>query len=292
MRKTKSVKLQEYRSLIFKSHRNYQCVPKQIWIFWDSEEIPEIITKCINRIKLLHPEYKLNLLDTKNISNYIDVDVESLVQIMPIANLSDLIRLKLLYKYGGVWMDASIIFEKSLDEFFLTNEYCFDLTCYYNGTQTQTQKSPVIESWLLAAPEKSIFIAKWLEIYEPVERLGSSSYFDLMKSDPDFDEFSSGLTNPEYLIVYLAARKTFKEIGGDLNIKLIPCDQSAFAVSIYSKWKTRYRIVNFFIKDKFIDSPIHKLTSGEREYYLFLRRNKIINPRSIVGQFLGDYKND
>lgn len=265
-------------------------VPKVIWMFWNDNELPELVFYCLENIRKLHPDFEVNILNSKNINNYIDINFDELSEKMPLANISDLIRLKLLSRYGGVWMDASIILEQPLDEFFLLNGY--DLIGYYNVFQTVSGNVPVMESWLLAAPKNSKFILSWLEVFQPVEELGSHLYFEKFKKDPDFIELSSGLTNPEYLIVYLAARKTYKKLYKSLNLKLYPCDDSAFSVSIYSDWRTKNRIINFYIKDSFIESPIHKLTSGEREYYSFLKKYKLINPKSVIGSFLEMMRND
>ncbi|MDC4318532.1 capsular polysaccharide synthesis protein [Acinetobacter nosocomialis] len=272
------------------NNQNEIHIPKIIWMFWNDKELPELVFYCIENIKKLHPDFEVNILNCNNVGNFIDINFFELTKKMPLPNISDLIRLKLLSRYGGIWMDSSIILQQPLDEFFLLSGY--DLIGYYNVFQTINGNVPVIESWLLAAPKNSKFILTWLEIFQSVEELGSHLFFEEFKKDPDFMEFSSGLTNPEYLIVYLAARKAYKKLYKSLSLKFYPCDDSAFSVSIYSNWRTKDRLVNFYIKDSFINSPIHKLTSGEREYYGFLKKYKLINPKSVIGSFLEMMKND
>lgn len=46
---------------------NKSAIPKIIWIYWEQDEKPHLIKKCINRIELLNPEYKINILNKDNL---------------------------------------------------------------------------------------------------------------------------------------------------------------------------------------------------------------------------------
>ena len=104
------------------------AVPYKIWIFWYDIDIPELVGKCINNIKKLHPEYQVYVLDKETVSDFVDLNVKNLIDKMPVANLSDLIRLKLLQQYGGVWMDALIILEKNIKDFFILQKIFMKLS--------------------------------------------------------------------------------------------------------------------------------------------------------------------
>lgn len=261
-------------------------IPKKIWIFWYDLEIPELVNHCINNIKTLHLEYEVNFLNKNTVKNYLDLDIDNLIAKMPVANLSDLIRLKLLQRYGGIWMDASIILDKNIEEFFLDKDNIFEIIGFYNAYQSTGCKIPVIESWFLAAPPNSKFINKWLNYFEPVAILGSKGLFEKYKEHPEFDELCKGLGDPKYLIVYIAAKLAYRDMKQQSNMCFYCCDDSAFAVQIFSQWRTRKCTANLYIRDQFIYSPIYKLTNGDRKFYSFLKNYKLINSRSIVGQFL------
>lgn len=261
-------------------------IPRKIWIFWYDLEIPELVNHCINNIKTLHPEYEVNVLNKNTVKNYLDLDIENLIKKMPVANLSDLIRLKLLQNYGGIWMDASIILEKNIEDFFLVEHNTFDIIGFYNANRSTDCKLPVIESWFLAAPPNSKFINKWLSYFEPISELGNKGLFDKFKTNPDFIELSKGLDDPLYLVVYMAAKLAYKDMKQQCNMFFYCCDDSAYAVQMYSKWRTRKCTTNLYIRDQFIFSPIYKLTSGDRKFSSFLKKYNLINNRSIVGRFL------
>lgn len=267
-------------------------IPKIIWIYWHDFNMPQLVRVCVSNIIRLHPDYEIHVLNHKTIKEYIDIDIDTLCNMIPIANLSDLIRLKLLKKYGGVWIDASVILEENIEDFFLVKENRFEIIGFHNLYQSKHSNIPVIESWLLASPPNSKFINSWLSFFEPIVKLGNVGLFKEFEKRKDFKDLCTGLGNPQYLIVYIAAKLAYQDMLNKCNMKFYCCDNSAFAVQIFSKWRTRKCIVNYYIKDKFILSPIYKLTSGDRKYYEFLNKYKIINKDSIIGRFVRRAGND
>ena len=277
--------------LFYVKHEEVE-LPKIIWMFWYDEEIPELVNKCILNIKKLHPDFEVHVLNKNTVCKFIELDLNKLVKKMPMANLSDFIRLKLLSKYGGVWLDASIILTERIDNFFLEKHKTYDLIAFYNKNRTQNSNLLVIESWMLAAPANSLFINTWLKYFAPVEELGSLQLFENYKKLPNFDDLIKGLDNPSYLIVYIAAKLAFMDVKDSRSLLFHSCDESAFAVQLHSGWRTRRCTVNFYMNNKFINSPIFKLANGDRKYYDFLKQYELINPKSIVGLFLESMNND
>lgn len=80
--------------------------------WWQGEEhAPEIVRTCIKSQRRNLPEGVKHIVVTaKNYRNYICLPEFILKKVergdMGLAHLSDLIRVKLLYQYGGFWMDA------------------------------------------------------------------------------------------------------------------------------------------------------------------------------------------
>lgn len=100
-----------------------------IWTMWwqGKEDIPEIVECCINSIYSNKGEHELVVLDKYNYINYVSLP-ESIIDKfnagkIPIAQLVDMIRIELLYKYGGIWMDATLYLEHQFDN--IIYEYDF-----------------------------------------------------------------------------------------------------------------------------------------------------------------------
>ena len=98
---------------------NIQYVPKKIWFLWlqGLDNAPLIVQKCLISWKTNNPDWQINFLDENNLSDYLDFDLlDGKLTRLGKAQFSDLIRLKLLRKYGGVWVDSTCFCMRPLSE--------------------------------------------------------------------------------------------------------------------------------------------------------------------------------
>ena len=94
-------------------------LPRVLWLFWSqgAKQAPMVVKKCLRSWIDKNPSWRIVLLDRQKIGQYIKV--HSLCKEpthIRMAHQSDLMRLQLLYKYGGVWADATSFCVKPLDE--------------------------------------------------------------------------------------------------------------------------------------------------------------------------------
>lgn len=106
-------------------------VPQNIYLFWAQgfNSLPYVVNEAIHRIKIFYPEYNLILLDMNNIHDYLSLDPR-IVRLfgehkITIQTLSDIIRCNLLYEYGGLWCDATLLFFKRYELKELIEKYGF-----------------------------------------------------------------------------------------------------------------------------------------------------------------------
>ena len=94
-------------------------IPRKIWLFWSQgvSEAPFIVKKCIDSWVKENPTWDVVVLDENNLNKYISLNLpKNVIANLCIAHQSDLIRLALLSKYGGIWTDATTFCTKPLDE--------------------------------------------------------------------------------------------------------------------------------------------------------------------------------
>lgn len=88
---------------------------KIIWFCWlqGIENAPEIVQACYNSIKRNIPGREIKLIDNENWEEYIElpdyIAEKWEKQKIPAALFSDLLRLELLIKYGGTWIDSTVL---------------------------------------------------------------------------------------------------------------------------------------------------------------------------------------
>jgi len=163
-------------------NNNTYTLPKIIWVFWDKEELPKNISLIINNNKnKLGNEWIINVLNDNNIKNYLDINTFPNNYInLEIQHKADYLRLKLLEKYGGIWMDASIIIN-SKDEFEKmfrdTLDDKIELTAFTLYEKDNLYKyHQYIENWFLIAPQNSNIIKLWLKEFETAINMGFVEY--------------------------------------------------------------------------------------------------------------------
>lgn len=93
---------------------------KNIFICWFQgvDNAPDIVKNCIASWKYYNNDWNIILLDNTNIIHYVNLNNYVNTQdknINPTA-LSDIIRIILLKKYGGLWVDATTFCNKPLNE--------------------------------------------------------------------------------------------------------------------------------------------------------------------------------
>lgn len=184
-----------------------QKIPKKIWSFWHTEEQPEFIRKCIRTWKEKNPDYEIHVLSEQTISNYLGKYETEQIKNWKYNDskqrLSDLVRLSLLSKYGGIWLDASIVCYESFDWI-----YSFDdETCIlFSIPQFST-----IDSWFIACTPNNKFIKRVNEEFRNV------------KSMEDYEEYlhNSLRHNINYLLIYAVLRNVYDKYEHKNDIKLL-----------------------------------------------------------------------
>lgn len=101
-----------------------------IWIMWwqgYNSKTPNLVKKCIDRVKKLNPKHKIVIITQYNINNYIHLDDDIVTNFkmgnISITHLSDIIRVNLLYLYGGIWIDSTVFCTKKIPEYIYSREF-------------------------------------------------------------------------------------------------------------------------------------------------------------------------
>ena len=86
-----------------------------VWFCWlqGIDDAPEIVKACYNSIKRNIPNRETKVIDAKNWKDYVELP-DFIVKKwekgrIPAALFSDLLRLELLIKYGGTWIDSTVL---------------------------------------------------------------------------------------------------------------------------------------------------------------------------------------
>jgi hypothetical protein len=132
---------------------------KIIWTCWfqgeDDPDMPKLNRECIKRWRELNSDWQVNVLSDETIGNYVpeyfDILKGSPERSRPAK--SDLLRVLLLSKYGGVWADASVFPMLPLSDFYqnIMNDTGFFTYRYIPRANWRSLGNCETVSWFLCA---------------------------------------------------------------------------------------------------------------------------------------------
>ena len=148
------------------------AVPKIVWFSWFQglDKAPEVVRVCLASQKRHLPDYEFRTLDLDNYRQWVELPdyvVEKYMKgLIPQASFSDLLRLAVLKRYGGIWMDASVFCsgfgnEKLQARWNRIMRSEFMVFRYFR----RGEKMPVgLSNWFIAAVPSQIIVSSILDI--------------------------------------------------------------------------------------------------------------------------------
>ncbi len=190
--------------IILNKQQSSREIPRIIWTFWDSEEIPPIIKRCTDTWYEKNPNYEIRILNMNNINkylyNYEIYSIKNWAYNDSPQRLSDLVRLHILSRHGGIWLDASIVCYENFD---WVREEKSDCLLY---SIPELSTVPLLESWFIACTPDNAYVNDWKNEFMSVEKFDNiDEYVKACNID------MTGINFPDYLLVYVCARKVYLE---------------------------------------------------------------------------------
>ena len=256
-----------------------QGIDKFIWSYWNTSELPSDIVNFINSNRRINPNFKYIIVNDYNLQEYLN-DFPKDIKFPSVQHKADLIRLLLLNKYGGIWIDITTILTKSLDWVIaLQQNHKTEFVGYYNPHMMRDNDSlPMIENWFMAAPKNSKFIKIWLN--EFLEALKSESPRDYYQKHHDFEDIRQNINPPfdRTFTMHLSAQKILQH--NQFSYYLINAEDDGLYFNYCSKNRVEY-CSNLLLRG-FSNLPsVIKITGGDRIKLNDFINKKVFSKKSI-----------
>ncbi len=169
-----------------------------IWQCWlqGTQALPPLAKACIRSVQVHCADKKIKFLDQTIVGNFIKIPVHIQEKyqkglICP-AHFTDYIRVALLAKYGGTWIDATVLVTAKLPQDFFSQTffaYCFPPWCEHAhmpkkehifSEQTRPIDRRCFSNWFMHAQQNSRFmhiIKGFLETYWLRENVAFDYFF-------------------------------------------------------------------------------------------------------------------
>lgn len=284
--KTFSNDVSETNEMELKNINNNLEYPRIIWSFYD-RELPLPIREMVDTtLENIEGKWKFYFLTYENVSSYIDISKFPpwFYGYLP-AHQSDFIRLLLLEKYGGWWIDSSIIINDNLVLEDLYKE-CVDKKCELVAICNKQCPRKMIENSFFYAPKGSEVIKEWVKEVSQVHELGRENYM--------YSLYRTGVTIPSdvfwpkypvmspYLSSFAAQQKALDRlVPRNTSLVIHKGQDLLFKLNYDCKLNIKCIKKNYMNKNKRKEYPIIKLNSYVR-LELFKRENTVTAYDSFV----------
>lgn len=263
-----------YDEMIYKQLTSESKIPKFIWTFWDSDP-PNVVLGCIKTWIDNNPDHNVIILSKKNYTKYID-PITNLEKLNIIQHVSDVIRLNILSKYGGIWIDASIICSKGLSWVHtIQKNKNVDFVGYYMSWFTNDDKYPVIENWFMGCVPHCPLISDIVNEINVILNEYSNFKEYLEKNNVNTQNIPTEYI--EYMWIHSIIQKLLRE--NEYKYHVIDCLSSAFLYIQKHNWNTHEAMKD--LANNMYDYPVIKFRSHERNF--------LINNPDIADKIFSNY---
>jgi hypothetical protein len=245
-------------------HSEPTPIPKVLYAFWDKPDVPKFIKMCFDTWVKHNPDYTIIFLNKESVSKYLpDIDFGSM-NLKSHQQFSDMLRMHLLEKNGGIWIDASTIVNKSLNwvhEMQAKNNA--EYVGYYQKAQTKLENSPMVENWFMASVPGSQFISDWKAEFLRMPLFDDAcKYVDSLEDEGII--FNRKFHIGCYLSMHAACQKVLQQNERVYNLELITAEEDAFKYLVESFWNDAFGVKRV-MNGQYKDTRINKITRHGRK---------------------------
>lgn len=233
-------------------------IPKIIYLFWHSRDLPYFIKKCIKNIKNKNPEYNVKLYFYDDVMKI--KDKPKILKTYKRRGIADWLRLYLLNKYGGIWIDISCIFiKKGINDIIDLNK---NILYGYIAPWGK-----VMENWFLACPKDNPIVKEWLREWEIA--LKDKEYYVKKNIKHSIKALTSKLPYLTQHLIFLKISKIEKLSKYYLFLGKANDKGNPFYLHQKFNWNTN-KFIYYLLHSNFIDKNISfiKLTGTDRNKFI------------------------
>jgi len=286
---------------------------RTIWGYWAQghDHMPEFFKMCVDTWRNHNPGWDVRVLSRAALPDFLsEADLPNRFQhLFSPQTASDCVRLALLARYGGVWLDVNVLLRVSLDEL-CWDAVSSDAVCaagFFHpryGTSRFKNKD-FIESWFLATKAGNPFFLRWRDLlrellHNRLDVQGVASqhplYHDLDLSGFERlnHEFEPPFDFREYLAIHAMCHRLLET---DVELReqwrrswcLLDAAATAFRIQLLAEEEGTNTALAFIggeprWDEASRDLPLVKFTTPHYRDLVRLPRNVLLDERGLLGR--------
>gem|GEM_PF-230390 len=267
-------------------------IPRIVWTWWDTPQPPLLVQRCLRGWARLNPHFSIRILHNDTLAHYLG-DIPPAVQQLAPAKRSDWLRLALLQRYGGIWLDASTLLTAPLDWILAEQQQsAADFVGYWLGRYTTDAACPVVESWLMAAPPASAFItAVQREFAQEAAPRSGAAYIQHLRQrggEAYYQRLRQNIDIPDYLSIHLAMQAVLRSGQAAYRLRLARAEDGPFYLHALGRWNRAALKVRLLFARAHTPPALVKLRQPDRKRLDLYLQQRLYLPGSLAQAFLGE----
>ena len=217
-------------------------IPKIIWTYWHPAPAPAFIQACVANWRQFAPDHQIRVLDRDSLDAWLPAlrpDFDSL----PAYRQADWLRVHLLARHGGIWMDASMLLSRDLSWLHETQKRRgADYVGFYIDRYTTRPMLPIIENWMMASVPGGTFATALAAAFDRTLDEGAEPLLQRLQAEGRHARVVQGLSEDfqRYLLMHVAASDLLDRQPQLARLVLLRAEDGPFAWHAGVGWRKRH----------------------------------------------------
>ncbi len=245
-------------------------LPAILWTYWASTPVPPFVAQCLQTWRRHAGDHEIRLVDRSTVGRWLgsDWDERAFDALAPYRQ-ADWLRLQLLLRHGGIWMDASTLLTADLGWVQRRRTDLGDrgVVGFYIDRYTRDRAQPLIENWFIAGSAGDPFIAAWAAELDHALAIGEAEYLEALRRGGELADVAQGIPAgmQAYLVMHLAAARVSRRVPDLRCMSLVRAEDVAYAFHAALGWRKRHLYARLALTPEPRRAPaLIKLRSGDR----------------------------
>lgn len=264
-------------------------IPKVIWTYWQTTPVPPFIQACLDNWRRFASDHELRLLDRSNVDQWLPT-LRADFDVLPAYRQADWLRIQLLARHGGVWMDASMLLSRDLAWLHETRRRrAADYVGFYIDRYTTRPELPIVENWLMASVPGGRFATALAAAFDRALDEGAEPLLQRLRSEGRHARVVQALTEDfqRYLLMHVAASDLLDREPQLARLALLRAEDGPFAWLAAVGWRKRHLYARLaLVPCPRVLPAVLKLRGGDRAVVERNWRRGFVSPFSALRHLL------
>jgi hypothetical protein len=217
-------------------------IPRIIWTYWQPAPVPAFIQACLANWRRFAPDHEVRLLDRDSVMSWLP-ELRADFDALPAYRQADWLRIHLLARHGGIWMDASMLLSRDLAWLHETRKRrAADYVGFYIDRYTTRPELPIVENWLMASVPRGRFATALAAAFDRALDEGAEALLQRLQSEGRHARVAQALTKDfqRYLLMHMVASELLDREPQIARLVLLRAEDGPFAWHAGVGWRKRY----------------------------------------------------